>query len=142
MAAIFGIDCVLNYKIDGQGGAGSWIELTNVTDVEFALEKNESDATTRATGGWEAIKTGLKKGSVDFEIIWDLTDAGFQAFKDAFLDGNIIGCQILDDSDEGLQADFEVVKFSRTEPLKEVVKASVTIKVAYSATPPSWLEAA
>ena len=140
MAIKLGMEATLNYKPDGQGGAGSWTELTNVKDVTLSLETGEADVTTRANSGWRATVATLKDASVEFEMVWDTGDAGFAAIKDAYLGNEVIGLQVLDgDSGEGLQADFMITSFSRSEALEEAIMVSVTAKVTYSTTPPSWI---
>ena len=140
MAIKLGMEATLNYKVDGQDAAGSWLELTNTKDVTLSLEAGEADVTTRGNDGWRAIVATLKEASVEFEMVWDTGDAGFDAIKDAYLGNAIIGLQILDgDSGEGLQADFMITSFSRAEALEEAITVSVTAKVTYSTTPPSWI---
>jgi len=140
MAIKLGMEATLNYKVDGQDAAGAWLELTNTKDVTLSLEAGEADVTTRGNDGWRAIVATLKEASVEFEMVWDTGDAGFDAIKDAYLGNAIIGLQILDgDSGEGLQADFMITSFSRAEALEEAITVSVTAKVTYSATPPSWI---
>lgn len=140
MAIRLGMEATLNYKVGGQAGGGAWTELTNTKDVTLSLEAGEADVTTRANNGWRAIVATLKDASVEFEMVWDTGDAGFGAVKDAYLNNAVLGLQILDgDSGEGLQADFMITAFSRSEALEEAIMVSVTAKVTYSATPPSWL---
>jgi len=140
VAIKLGMEATLNYKIGGQGGAGAWLELTNTKDVTLSLEAGEADVTTRANDGWRATVATLKEASVEFEMVWDTGDAGFGAIKDAYLGNDVIGFQILDgDSGEGLQADFMITSFSRSEALEEAIMVSVTAKVTYSVTPPSWI---
>lgn len=143
MAIRLGMEAVLNYKTGGQDGAGSWVELANVRDVTLMLEAGEADVTTRANSGWRAVVATLKEASVEFEMVWDTADAGFGAVKDAYLNNAPIGMQILDGSSsgagEGLQADFMITSFSRSESLEEAITVSVTAKVTYSDTPPSWI---
>jgi TP901-1 family phage major tail protein len=143
MAIRLGMEAVLNYKTGGQDGAGSWTELANVRDVTLSLEAGEADVTTRANSGWRAVVATLKEASVEFEMVWDTADAGFGAVKDAYLNNAPIGMQILDGSSsgagEGLQADFMITSFSRSESLEEAITVSVTAKVTYSDTPPSWI---
>ena len=142
MAIKLGMEATLNYKVDGQDAAGSWLELTNTKDVTLSLEAGEADVTTRANAGWRAIVSTLKEASVEFEMVWDTGDAGFGVIKDAYLGNAIVGFQILDgDSGEGLQADFMITSFSRSEALEEAITVSVTAKVTYSITPPSWIGA-
>ena len=143
MAIRLGMEAVLNYKTGGQNGAGSWVELANVRDVTLSLEAGEADVTTRANSGWRAVVATLKEASVEFGMVWDTADAGFGAVKDAYLNNAPIGMQILDGSSsgagEGLQADFMITSFSRSESLEEAITVSVTAKVTYSDTPPSWI---
>jgi hypothetical protein len=96
MAIKLGMEATLNYKVDGQDAAGSWLELTNTKDVTLSLEAGEADVTTRANAGWRAIVATLKEASVEFEMVWDTGDAGFGVIRDAYLGNAIVGFQILD----------------------------------------------
>jgi hypothetical protein len=139
-----GMEAKLYYKNGGVGGAGSWTLLTNVKDVTLSLEAGEADVTTRANNGWRATVATLKEATVEWEMVWDPTDAGFSAIKDAFLGNDVIGFQILDDltggAGEGLQADFMITNFSRNEALEEAITVSVSAKVTYSTSAPTWLD--
>lgn len=143
MAIKLGMEAKLYYKTGGQGGAGSWVELTNVKDVTLSLEAGEADVTTRGNNGWRATVATLKEATVEWEMVWDTTDTGFTAIKDAFLGNEMIGLQILDaetGTGEGLQADFMITNFSRNESLEEALTVSVSAKVTYSDTAPTWLD--
>ena len=140
MAIKLGMDAVLNYKTGGVGGGGSWTELANVKDVTLSLETGEADITTRANAGWRATVGTLKEASVEFEMVWDTADAGFTAIKDAFFNNTEIGLQVLDDAaGSGLEADFSITNFSRSEQLEEALTVSVTAKVTYAGTAPTWI---
>lgn len=140
MAIRLGMDAVLNYKAGGQGGVGAWTALTNVRDVTLTLEAGEADVTTRANSGWRATVATLREASVEFEMVWDTADAGFTAIRQAYLTNAVIGFQVLDGAGgQGLQADFMITNFSRSEALEEAITVSVTAKVTFSATPPSWV---
>ncbi len=140
MAIKLGMDAVLNYKTGGVGGGGSWTELSNVKDVTLSLETGEADITTRANSGWRATVGTLKEASVEFEMVWDTADAGFTAIKDAFFNNTEIGLQVLDGaSGSGLEADFSITNFSRSEQLEEALTVSVTAKVTYAGTAPAWI---
>ncbi|MBK9187330.1 MAG: hypothetical protein IPM33_00075 [Phycisphaerales bacterium] len=140
MAIKLGMEAVLKYKTGGQAGGGSWTALGNVKDVTLNLETGEADVTTRANAGWRATVGTLKEASVEFEMVWDTADAGFTAIKNAFFNNAVIGLQVLDGtSGQGLQADFSITNFSRSEALEEAITVSVTAKVTYSATAPSWI---
>jgi len=135
-----GMEAKIYYKVGGQSGGGAWTELTNVRDVTLSLETGEADVTTRANSGWRATVATLKDASVEFEMVWDTADAGFTAIKNAYLTNAPIGFQVRDGAGgQGLQADFMITQFSRSEPLEEAISVSVTAKVTYSTTPPSWI---
>lgn len=141
MATQLGMNAKLYYKAGGVAAGGDYTELGNVRDVTFGLEKGEADVTTRANNGWRARTGTLKDGTLEFEMVWDTEDDGFTALKDAFLDGDVVGMKVLDEEDgSGLEADFEVFNFSRTEPLEEAIKVSVSMKIARSETAPVWID--
>jgi hypothetical protein len=141
MSIKLGMEAKLFYKEGGVGGLGDWTELTNVKDVTLSLEAGEADVTTRANAGWRATRGTLKEGSLEFEMMWDTADAGFTAIKDAYFNSAVIGLRALDgDNGEGLEADFAITNFSRSEPLEEGISVSVTAKVTYAGTAPTWVE--
>jgi len=136
----YGFECELSYKTAGVGGAGSWVVAEKIKDVTVTVETSEADVTTRANNGWEAVVAALKKGSIEFEMIADMDDAAFAAFRTAFFAGTAIGIKAIDKYGEGLIADMMVLKFSRNEPLGGVATYSVSIKPTLSDTAPDWQE--
>lgn len=129
------------------GAPATLVELSNVKDVTLNLETGEADVTTRANNGWKATIATLKEGSVEFEMIWDPTDAGFTAMKDAYFNNTPVALAILDgakdeEGAQGLWADFSVTNLTREEPLEDAIKAKVTVKPTYSAIPPAWVTVA
>jgi hypothetical protein len=132
-----GLEAKLYY---GTAGATATNELTTVRDVTLNLEKGEADVTTRGSNGWRVTRGTLKDGSVEFELVWDTTDAGFVAIKNAFMNNTLIALAILDaESGSGLDADFEITAFSRSEPLEEALTVSVTAKPSYGTRYPTWI---
>ncbi|HUX16889.1 MAG TPA: hypothetical protein VMW52_10485, partial [Phycisphaerae bacterium] len=96
-----------------------------------------------ANAGFKAAIGGLKEATVEFEMPWDPDADGFEELRDAFLNRTTVGMAVMDgDIDEvgsqGLVADFDVVSFTRTEPLEEVLKVAVSVKPTYSVTAPEW----
>ena len=133
----------LYYKVGGVAAAGEWIELKKVRDVTLNVDKGEADVTTRDNAGWKAMIGALKNGSVDLKMPWNTADEGFVALMESFFLDQVIGLSILDDEIDvgtGLQADFEVFKFNRTETLEEALSADITVKPTFSDTAPVWLE--
>jgi hypothetical protein len=110
----------------------NWDEITNVRDVTLNLETGEADVTTRANSGWKQTLATLKDGSVEFEMVWDTNDPDFAAIRDAWLNNTEISLAVMDgDIDtlaQGLVSNFVVTNFSRTEPLEDAIKVSVTAK--------------
>lgn len=126
----------------GSAGAKGTTELKNVKDVTLNLESSEADVTTRANNGWKATVQALKDASLEFEMQWDTEDEGFTAIKDAYFNRSSLALTILDgENGEGLDADFAVTKFNRSEPLEEAMSVSVTAKPTYSTRAPAWIEA-
>lgn len=131
----------------GAGAPANLVELGNVKDVTLNLETGEADVTTRANSGWKATIATLKEGSVEFEMIWDPSDGGFTALKDAYFNNTSVALAILDGAkdvvgSQGLWADFSVTNLTREEPLEDAIKAKVTLKPTYSAVPPAWVTVA
>jgi hypothetical protein len=124
----------------GPAGAPAPNLLENVKDAKFNLEKTEADVTTRRSNGWEQVVGVLKKGSVEFDMIWDTEDPSFAYFLNAWLNDQAVAMKILDGpAGSGLDADFSVLNIGRDETLTEAVKASVTVKPTYSTRAPAWV---
>jgi len=107
--------------------------MDNCTDVNLNLTAGEADVTTRANSGWKAVAATLKEASIDFEMLWKPSDAGFTAISEAWLNGDELSFACMDgdittSGKKGLAANFMVTNFSRSEPLTEAIKVSVTIK--------------
>lgn len=144
MGIRLGMDAKLYYKPGGISSGGTWTELANTKDVTLSLETGEADVTTRGNQGWRAIVATLKNGSVEWEMVWDTDDTGFTAIKDAYFTNSAIALAVMDGDiatagNQGLQADFSVTNFSRSEPLEEALSVSVTAKPTYSDTAPEWV---
>jgi len=136
---VLGMNCKLYYcttLLDGGSNTPatlSWLEMDNIQDLNQNLETGEADISTRANSGWEATAATLKNGAIEFEALWKPSDTAFEAFKDAWLNATEIAVMALDGSkatsgNQGLASNFSVTNFSRSEPLKEAVKVSVTLK--------------
>lgn len=124
----------------GPAGSRATTELRNAKDVTLNLEKGEADVTTRGNEGWRATVGTLKEGSVEFEMLWDTADPGFNAIQQAYFNDTPLAFAILDgENGHGLDADFAVMNFSRTEALEEAMAVSVTIKPTYSTRAPAWV---
>jgi len=125
---VLGMNAKLYY---GTAGGPANTEMTNVRNVTLNLEAGEADVTTRANSGWRATAPTLRECSVDFEMIWDPSDAGFAAVKNAYLTNGLIALKVLDRANgQGPDGDFSITSFSRSEELEEAITVSVTAKLA------------
>jgi len=132
------------YRNTGSAGTPAWNEIANVRDVTLNLETGEADVSTRGNGGWRANIATLKGATLEFEMMWDTADDDFGAIRDAFLNNSSIEFAVLDGASnapgtQGLRATMAIINFTRSEPLEEAIKVSVTAKPTYSATPPTWM---
>lgn len=131
--AIQGAAAVLKWIAATDDTTASWATLDNVRDVTLTVEAGTADVTTRANDGWRATIAGLREGTIEFDMVWEPGDTGFEAVKDAFLAGGTIGLAALDSDEtsaEGLVGDFAITNFTRSEPLEEGVTVSVTANLS------------
>ena len=122
----------MNAKLyHGTAGTTAATEMGNVRDVTLTLEAGEADVTTRANQGWRATAPTLRECSVEFEMVWNPSDAGFTAIKTAFLAAGTVALKVLDQAGgQGPDGDFAITSFTRNEALEEAVTVSVTAKLA------------
>lgn len=138
-----GFEGKLYFCAAGIGGTPTWTEITKAKNVTLNLSKNEADATTRANGGWKAVKGALKEASIEFDMPWDTTDATLTALQTAYLTNALIGIACMDGGittagSQGLWADIDVLEFTRDEPLDDGMGVKVTVKPTISANAPQW----
>jgi hypothetical protein len=140
--AKIGLDAVLYLGTVGSGGVASYsTPMNNVLDLTLNLEHNEAEITCRGSE-WDLFALTTKKCEISFEMIWDEDDADFEDILAAWVGKTVINMKCLSSSDgAGIDAEWQVFKLERSEPLKDVIKASVTIKPTYSTRYPSWVNA-
>jgi len=95
MGVKLGLSAKLYYN-NGTYESPNWQEISNAKDVTLSLESSEADVTTRANDGWRATVGALKDASVEFQMVWDSADAGFQKIRDAWLNGTGLEILVLD----------------------------------------------
>ena len=142
MAAVLGMNAKL-YRNTGTYASPTWTVVSNVKDVTLSLETGEADVTTRAASGWRQSIATLKDAGLEFEMVWDGTDAGFTAVKDAYMNGTNVEFLVLDGDEsttgsQGLRAEMSIMTFSRNEPLEEAVTVSVSAKPTKADNAPAW----
>jgi hypothetical protein len=139
--AKIGLDAKLYVGTPGSGGVVYGDAMNNVLDLTLTLEHNSAEITCRGSE-WDLFKQTTKKGELQFDMIWDEDDADFLAILEAWVHKSIIDVKCLSSSDgSGIDAEWQVGKCERSEPLKDVVKASITLIPTYSTRYPSWVDA-
>ena len=132
------------YRNSGSYGTPTWVEVGNVKDLTLNLEAGEADVTTRSNSGWRATVATLKDGSIEFEMVWDTSDANFTAIQQAFFNNTPLEFAVMDGAiatagSQGLRATMSITNFSRNEALEEAIMVSVTAKPTYAANAPQWM---
>lgn len=142
MTARLGLECKL-YRVT----AGPMNTLmANVRNVTLNLESSQADVSTRGTGGWRQLRSGLKDATLDFEMLDLEGDADLTAISGAYFGNTSIEFKVMDglitDTDSrGLHATMEIVNFSRAEDLEDAVVYNVSAKPA-PGTNPAWISGA
>lgn len=133
------------YRNVGTYAAPEWREVSNVRDLTLTLEKDEVDTTSRANAGWKAFRYTLRNVSIEFDMLWDSSDTDLQFFLNAFLNsGTVIECAVLDgpitiSGSQGLRASFEVGRFTRNEPMGDVMTVNILLRPTNASNPPDWI---
>jgi hypothetical protein len=139
--AKIGLNAELYLGVAGSGGATYTTPMNNVLDLTLNLEHNEAEITCRGSE-WDLFALTTKKCELSFEIIWDESDNDFLEILDAWVDKEVINIKCLSSANgSGIEGEWQVFKLERTEPLKDVIKASVTIKPTYATRYPQWIDA-
>jgi hypothetical protein len=139
---IIGLEAKL-YRNIATWATPTWVEIENVKDLSLGIEKSEAEASNRVSE-WQTVRGALKSGTVEFNMIYDPSDADWTAIKDAFLNNTAIDCAVMDGDitvadNEGLRAEFEVLKWSHTQNLEEVLMTEVSLKPRRTDNAPEWM---
>ena len=135
------------YRNSGSYGSPTWVEIDNVKDLTLNLDKDETDVTTRGSGGFKEFVDGMIDASIDWGMLWDTADANFTAIRTAFFAKTNIEFLILDGDEatagsQGLRVTCMIKAFTRNETLGEALMVDVTIRPAKNAnSPPAWYTA-
>lgn len=165
MAAKLGLDAHIYYLSSGTAGVAgtrsTWGSATlginggpapaNLTEIISAknvtpvVSKGQADVSTRGNNGWEAVLGTLKRGSLEIETVWDMSDLGQLMLVQAFFTNANIPIAALDGvktvvGTYGLWADFQVVDLNKGEPLEEGQSGTYTLKPGLSSVPPEWVK--
>lgn len=125
-----------------------WSILTNTKDETLNMETALSDVTTRAANGWRLQVPTLSDASIDTQMLYLAADAGFNAYRDAFLNRTRILMGFFDDDPgassttiNGLIGGFSITNFSINRQLEEAMMVDVTFTAREddNGEGPQWL---
>jgi hypothetical protein len=123
----------------GAGGTTAATEADNVRNVNLNLSKRTAEALRRGKK-WVAKKPIATEASLEFEIFDIEGDAFLAAIRDAFMGDNRIALYPTDAaSGEGLDADYYITNFSRSESNEEFITYSVTAEPTDEVRDPAWV---
>ena len=129
------IDAVMHYNAtlltDSDYGLASW-NVGRCKNVTLNMETSEADVTERGSE-WEEIIEGVKRGSIELELVHDTSNPFYTALKAAWKNRSGIALAAMDKAvtdppAEGLAGNFSVLNFSRNEQFEEAMMATFTIK--------------
>jgi hypothetical protein len=135
MSFCIALDALLKY---GTVNTTPATTLNNVQDVTVSGDKETIDRVRRGVK-WKGKKTTLKNLSLDCGLLYDPTDAGFTAIKNAFMLDTPIALAALDDQGHGFIADYEVTKFERDEPVEGDMTMACTFELNTDLRVPQWV---
>ena len=144
MGSVLSLDAK-TYRNTGSYGSPTWNLIDNIKDLTIPLDKSDFDLSTRGNGGYRAYAGTLKDVQIDFNMVWDPSDADQEALRDAYLNNTAIEFLFLDGlvattGSQGPRLSMIVTKFERTENLEEALMVNVSLKPAYSSNAPVWYE--
>lgn len=127
-----GGDAKLYYAVGGVDG--SFAELHNVVDVSLSDSFTEIKRLVR---GQRLVQyePGKQELSLEFTIIADPDDVGYQAIRAAYEGGLKIGLKALDAVDgDGPDFDAKIMQMNREEPVEDELKYNVVAKPCIGST--------
>lgn len=145
--AVLAEDAKLFYSPTNNWAGTDWTEICNVMDVSLSMSVSEVEVTRRCSGGYREFLQGLVDASVEFGMLFEVGDAGYEAFRDAFNNKTTVVVYIASGditvagTYEGLKMEALVSNFSRDETLGDALKVNVTLRPASNASGnvPTWL---
>lgn len=129
---LLGTFSVLKFKAAPFGSATAWSAVNTVRDSTVTAEATEVDVSRKGSGFKRSVG-GQRSVTLEFELLWEPGDPGFDAINDAFLIPNtLIAFAALDQegaTGNGPVGDFSITGFTRSEPNDDAITVSVTAKL-------------
>lgn len=126
-----GLDMKL-YWNDDVYASPDWTEITNVRDLTGPDSFSEADVSRRASG-MKQTEPALRDISIEWEMVYDETDAGFTEIRDRYYGRTMIELALANDNiatsgTECLRVECKLTKFERSEALEGANTYAVTAK--------------
>jgi hypothetical protein len=132
------------YKVGGAAAAGDYVLLQLVRDATMTDEKDAEETTVWGSD----VKTyapGMADMACEGQLLRDESNATWQAMRDAYQDGAVLGIKFLDRTDdstgEGRVVDMHVVRFQDQGGRNNLIETDFRLVPALTATAPSYQEA-
>jgi len=110
------------------GGSAAATEVKFARDVTLTLNGEPIDITSRDTAPWKDFIAGLRQWSVNFNAIYENTDAALDALGVAFIAGTAISVRLVDGDGDGYYGDCIVSDFSNEQPLGDTMSRTVVLQ--------------
>ena len=110
----------------------TWNQIANTRDETINNETGQAEINRRGLD-YEAALPTLKNGEITMQILYDTTDATYQAFKAAWSARTPIAAAFLDGNEsasgtQGTAGNYSVTNFTENRPLTEAVTIDITLK--------------
>lgn len=130
----------------GTYGSPTWVEITNVGDLELTGDKIAEEVTVRGDGGFVLEAGTLKQVGVAFDMRHDPADDCWTALHASFLSNTSIEILVLNGpsataGSQGFRMTVECFKFAKKQGLKGAQRDDVELRPTVSANPPAWYTA-
>lgn len=111
------------YRNTGSFGSPTWVEVSNIQDLDLADNMDEADATTRASGGIAESEPTVR----NIEVTWNMknnADTHMIAFRTAYATRAAVDLQILDGpiatvGSHGVRGRFKFHEFGKPQNLRD-----------------------
>lgn len=122
-------------------------ELAHVRNASIAMSCDPEPLTPHDNGGWQSSTHSLRSVVFSWDMMWDITDAGLLALRDAFLNDSPILLRFNDGASDdplnvsnGFAASCIITGFKRNERITDAISVSIEAKPTLSDIDPVWLE--
>lgn len=133
-----GLDMYL-YRNTNTYASPTWVIVENVRDLTGPDSFAEADVSRRQTGGTpiKQSEPTLREFSIEFDMVYDLTDTDFAALQTAFAARTLVEIALADGAiattgTRYFGLEMKIFEFSRNESLTDANIYHVVMKPCYS----------